>query len=65
MSALGALFGFVNGDLLPHLRGLRERPNPTARQIVIGEVMSGVQEVRVDTEKNFLDVLDRVDAIKT
>src|SRR5512137_2445541 len=26
-SALGAFFGFVNTELLPHLKGLRDRPN--------------------------------------
>lgn len=61
--ALGAYFAFVNGALLPYLRGLRERPNATPRQKVISEILSGVERVRVDTEKNFLDVLDRVDAI--
>ncbi len=60
---LGAYFGFVNGELLPYLRGLSERPNATPRQKVIGQILSGVERVRVDTERNFLDVLDRVDAI--
>lgn len=59
-AALGATFGFVNGELLPHLRGLRERPNATPRQKVISEILSGVEKVRIDTERNFLDVLDRV-----
>ena len=58
--ALGAFFGFVNGDLLPHLKGLRDRPNATPRQKVISEILSGVERVRVDTEKNILDVLDKV-----
>ena len=70
--ALGAFFAFVNGGtnpdgtpfgLLPHLRGLKNRPNATPRQKVISEIMSGVERVRIDTEKNFLDVLDRVHAI--
>ena len=30
--ALGALFGFVNGELLPHLKSLRDKPGATARQ---------------------------------
>ena len=59
-AALWSTFGFVNGELLPHLRGLRERPNATPRQKVISEILSGVKEVRIDTERNFLDVLDRV-----
>lgn len=63
-SALGAFFGFVNGELLPYLRGLSERPNATSRQKVISEILSGVEHVRVDTEKNFLDVLDKVHEIR-
>src|ERR1700682_1376663 len=31
-----------------------------ARQKVISEVISGVERVRIDSERNFLDVLDKV-----
>ncbi len=62
--ALGAFFGFVNGELLPYLKGLRDKPNANARQKVISEILSGVERVRVDTEKNFLDVLDKVHEIR-
>jgi type I restriction enzyme M protein len=62
--ALGAFFSFVNGELLPYLKGLREHPNATSRQKVISEILSGVEHVRVDTEKNFLDVLDKVHEIR-
>jgi type I restriction enzyme M protein len=63
MGAMGGFFGFVNGELLPYLRKLRERPNATPRQKVISEIMSGVERVRVDTERNMLDVLDKVHEI--
>ncbi len=59
----GAFFDFVNRDLLPHLKALRDAPNATPRQKSIAEILSGVERVRVDTEKNFLDVLDKVHAI--
>ena len=59
----GAFFGFVNDDLLPHLKGLRDAPGSTVRQKVIGEIMSGVDRTRVDTERNLLDVLDKVHKI--
>lgn len=49
--------------VLPYLRGLKIRPDASARQKVISEVMSGVERVRVDTERNFLDVLDQIDQI--
>ena len=60
---LGAFFGFVNGDLLPHLKKLKERPGATPRQKVISEIMSGVERTRIDTERNMLDVLDKVHEI--
>jgi type I restriction enzyme M protein len=59
----GEFFKFVNGELLPHLKSLRDRPNAAARQKVISEIMSGVDRTRIDTERNFLDVLDKVHEI--
>jgi type I restriction enzyme M protein len=61
--ALGAFFGFVNGELIPHLKGLKDRPNATPRQKVISEIFSGVERTRIDTERNLLDVLDKVHEI--
>lgn len=61
--ALGAFFDFVNGDLIPHLKALKDRPNATSRQKVISEIFSGVERVRIDTERNLLDVLDKVHEI--
>jgi type I restriction enzyme M protein len=61
--ALGAFFGFVNGKLLPYLKKLRGKPNATPRQKVISEITSGVERTRIDTERNFLDILDRVHGI--
>jgi type I restriction enzyme M protein len=60
---LGDFFGFVNGDLIPHLKQLARDPNARPRQKVIGEALSGLEHTRVDTERNFLDVLDRVHKI--
>jgi len=59
----GDLFAFVNGELIPHLKDLRNRPGATARQRVISEVMSPVERTRIDTERNLLDVLDKVHEI--
>lgn len=59
----GALFNFVNTELLPYLKILRDTQNATPRQKVISEIMSSVERVRVDTEENFLEVLDKVHKI--
>ena len=58
-----AFMNFVNGDLIPCLKKLKDRPNATPRQKVISEIMSGVEKTRIDTEKNLLDVLDKVHEI--
>lgn len=60
----GAYFAFVNDELLPYLRRLRDQPGATAKQKVISEIMLAVERVRVDTEANFADVLDRVHALR-
>lgn len=58
-----AFLSFVNGELIPYLKGLREKSQATSRQKVISEIMSGVERVRIDTERNLLDVLDKVHEI--
>ncbi|MDP2895062.1 MAG: N-6 DNA methylase [bacterium] len=60
-----AFFNFVNTDLLPHLKALKNRPDASPRQKVISEIMTGVERVRIDTERNFLDVLDKVHQLTT
>jgi type I restriction enzyme M protein len=58
-----AFMSFVNGELIPFLKTLKDKPNASPRQRVISELMSGVERVRIDTEKNLLDVLDKVHEI--
>ena len=60
---LNAYFDFINQKLIPHLKKLRNIPEATPRQKVISEIMSGVERVRIDTEKNMLDIFDKVDGI--
>jgi type I restriction enzyme M protein len=63
-AAMGGFFAFINGDLLPHLRALRDQNSATPRQKIISEVLSSVERTRIDTERNFLDVLDKVEEVK-
>lgn len=57
---MASVWNFVHTQLLPHLKGLKEQPGATPRQKVVSEVMSSVERSRIDSEKNFLDVLDKV-----
>ena len=50
-------------NLIPHLKGLARAPNATARQKVICEIFSGIDRTRIDTERNLLDMLDKVHEI--
>lgn len=61
--AMGGFFGFVNGELLPYLRVLKDRPYATSRQRVISQVLAAVERTQVDTERNFLDVVDELHKI--
>ena len=64
-SPQNAFFTFVNSELLPRLKGLKSLSDASPRQKVISEIMTGVERVRIDTERNFLDVLDKVDQLTT
>ncbi len=66
----GKLFDFINGELLPSLHILdidprTKLPNPTAspKQRIIGRIMTAVEKVRVDSEANLRDILDKVHEI--
>ena len=63
----GKLFEFINSGLLPslHILDIDPRtslPNPSAtpKQRIIGRIMTAVERVRVDSEANLRDILDKV-----
>lgn len=60
---IGGFFSFVNTELIPHLKALKDIPNATPRQKVISEIFSGVERTRIDTERNLQDILDKVHEI--
>ena len=60
-----SVWKFVHDDLLPKLKNLENQPGANARQKVISEIMSSVDRSRIDSEKNFFDVLDKVHEISS
>jgi type I restriction enzyme M protein len=60
-----SVWSFVHEQLLPDLKTLKDKPGATSRQKVVSEIMSGVDRSRIDSEKNFLDVLDKVHEISS
>jgi len=66
----GKLLEFINKELLPHLHSLdidtrTGLPNPAAsrKQRIMGRTMTAVEKVRVDSEANLRDILDKVHQI--
>ncbi len=59
-STLGAFMSFVNGELIPYLRTLKNKPGATSRQKIISQVFSYVEKTGIDTERNLLDILDKI-----
>jgi len=66
------LFDFINNELLPHLHGLdidkitgQPNLNATRKQRIIGRIMTAVEKVRVDSETNLRDILDKVHQLHT
>lgn len=66
----GKLFEFINKELLLHLHGLDidiriglPNPNASRKQRIIGRIMTAVERVRVDSETNLRDILDKVHEI--
>lgn len=66
----GKLFEFINKELLPHLHQLDmdartglSNPWATRKQRIIGRTMTAVERVRVDSETNLRDILDKVHQI--
>lgn len=60
-----SVWKFVHEQLLPELKTLKDKPGATSRQKVVSEIMSGVDRSRIDSERNFLDVLDKVHEISS
>src|SRR3990170_8641111 len=63
-STLGEFMKFIDLDLLPNLRSLKDRPGATPRQKVVSAVFSSVSRTRIDTERNLLDIIDRLDDLQ-
>jgi type I restriction enzyme M protein len=65
VGTFGGFMSFVDGDLISTLRNLKDRPGATVRQRVISQVFSSVERTKIDTERNLLDILDRIDELRS
>lgn len=60
MGTLGGFMSFVNNGLLPTLKKLKDKPGATSRQKILSEVFSSTEKTGIDTERNLLDILDKI-----
>jgi type I restriction enzyme M protein len=56
---------WVDFFLISNLKQLKDQDNATPRQKIISAVISSVERVRIDTQKNLLDILDKVHEISS
>jgi type I restriction enzyme M protein len=59
----GGFMTFVNSELLPYLKNLRNKASATIRQRVISQVVSGVDRAKVGSERDLGDLLDVIHGI--
>lgn len=63
-SAGNALLKFINDDLLPHLKSFSRKHNATDQQKVISQIFRNMEKTRFTTQRDMLDVLDRIDELR-
>ena len=59
-----AFLRFVNDELLPHLKKLRDKPEANKRQKVVSQIVRGIDHTRFTSQRDMLDVLDRINKIR-
>lgn len=59
----GGFLHFVNHELLPHLKKLRERASATVRQRIISQVVSGIEKIKAGSERDLGDLLNIIHSI--
>lgn len=55
-----ALLNFVNSDLFPYLRSLKDLEDATPRQKIIGEIFANIDKTRLDSQSNLVEILDKI-----
>lgn len=60
----GSMLSFVSEELFPYLRKFRDYPFSTSRQRVVSEVIADKQSPTIESERDFLDILDKVHDIR-
>lgn len=64
-ATLGSFLKFVNEDLIPHLKSFENNKKASVKQKIISQIFRGTTRTRLSSERNLLDVLDKVHHLST
>ena len=62
---LGDFLTFVNQDLIPHLKSFEKSTHSTIKQKIISQIFRKIDKTQLASERNLLDVLDRIDHLSS
>jgi type I restriction enzyme M protein len=58
---MGEFLDFINGDLIPHLKSFQNNPNSAIKQKLISQIFRNINQTKLASERNLLDVLDKIE----
>ncbi|MFQ5976194.1 MAG: class I SAM-dependent DNA methyltransferase, partial [Candidatus Hydrothermarchaeales archaeon] len=58
---MGDFLDFINNDLIPYLKSFEKNPNAPIKQKVISQIFRNLNQTKISSERNLLDVLDKID----
>jgi type I restriction enzyme M protein len=59
----GSLKSFVNDELIPYLKNLKDKPGASHRQKIISEIFSSIEKTGIDTESDLLEVVSKINEL--
>ena len=64
-ATLGSFLEFINTELIPCLKSFQNNPKASVKQKIISQIFRGMEKTRLSSERNILDVLDKVHHLTT
>ncbi len=58
---MGDFLDFVNNELIPYLKSFQNKPSANIKQKLISQIFRNINQTKLASERNLLDVLDKID----
>ncbi len=62
-SKMGDFLNFVNNELIPYLKSFQNKPSANIKQKLISQIFRNINQTKLASETNLLDVLDKIDQL--